>query len=77
MFIQHLGIYAAVWEMCGHSDDCFYDHIYGAVQVFQDRCRTVTDKVYFLLFLTVILIYDCHQPEPQLVIDAGTTLWLC
>lgn len=41
------------------------------------RCRTVTDRVYFLLFLTVILNYDCHQPKPQLVIDAGTTLWLC
>lgn len=34
MFIQHFGIYMVVWEMCRHSDDHFYNHIYVVMQVF-------------------------------------------
>lgn len=33
VFIQHFGIYVAVWEMCRHPDDGSYDHISGAMKV--------------------------------------------
>lgn len=34
IFTQHFGIYAEVWEMCRHPDDCSYDLIYGAMKAF-------------------------------------------